>query len=686
MTWFPTFTNWPAGAIAAGIVIPALLILYFLKLRRKEVAVASTLLWRKAIRDLQVNAPFQKLRRNLLLLLQLIVLLFLILALTRPVTNYVAPPGKTTIFLIDRSASMSVKDQAGHSRLEEAKIRAMELVDAMPHDGRAMVIAFDDRPETMQSFTADPKQLKAAIDKIEQTQRRSDINSAYQLASSQHDNFNPEVNGAGKEQKPDVRVFSDGRMLNPEEANVRLNVTPHTIGSDQTANVAVVELNASRNYERPNEVQVLAQLKNFGPQPVSVPVRVSVDNEPITIQNARADEVFLLPERWDETTRRNWETANNKRHSSVIPFNLSLPRQAIVRVEQLNKTNDALPLDDFAQIIVPAPKSLKALLVTDGGNQFLPASAKAQAQYVKATDILSPAAYEDQKPSSYDVVVFDGYKPLFLPEQGNFIWFGACPDGIGTKVETDAPPGKPGGDPIMLKDLRVLDWQREHPILKDLAMRRLFVSRAIKLTAPADQQVLVEGREIGEKGARAPLMVLDHGPKRTHLIVAFDPVLTNWPFYPGFPKFLHQAYKFLSVGELAESRQAIRPGDTVRISRTLLEQAAPGLKKISLNGPDGKRDIAIPDTGDFVLPAMEKVGLYSTEPAIPGYEQIAVNILDPNESNVMPGTIPGVDPNAADEGAGGPGKRRLELWWWLAAGALGMLLVEWWVYTRRVHL
>ena len=79
MNWIPTFTNWQAGAIAAGIVVPSLLVLYFLKLRRREQSVPSTLLWRKAIQDLQVNAPFQKLRRNLLLLLQMLLLLLLTL-------------------------------------------------------------------------------------------------------------------------------------------------------------------------------------------------------------------------------------------------------------------------------------------------------------------------------------------------------------------------------------------------------------------------------------------------------------------------------------------------------------------------------------------------------------------------------------------------------------------------------
>src|SRR6516164_4963190 len=131
MPWLPTFLNPLLAAIAAAVAVPALLILYFLKLRRREMPVSSTILWRKAIQDLQVNAPFQRLRRNLLLLLQLLLLLLLCLALSRPVANYTQGAAKLSVILLDRSASMSAEeDFDGHkrTRLEEAKRQARALV------------------------------------------------------------------------------------------------------------------------------------------------------------------------------------------------------------------------------------------------------------------------------------------------------------------------------------------------------------------------------------------------------------------------------------------------------------------------------------------------------------------------------------------------------------------------------
>src|SRR5882757_1817179 len=249
MSGFPSFLNPAHAALAAAIAAPLLLLLYFLKLRRREQAVSSTLLWKKAIQDLQVNAPFQRLRRNLLLLLQMLLLLLLCLAFARPVVNYTPGAGKLTVILIDRSASMSANDgEKGKTRLEIAKDKAKEIVASMDRNSSAAVIAFDDSAETVQAFTSDGALLRRAIDGITPTDRRSRLKLAYQLAEAQS-SFNPNQNRAIS--RPDVFLFSDGRVLDASDLNINGNVTYVPIGSDTAGNIGVVALSAKRNYEQP---------------------------------------------------------------------------------------------------------------------------------------------------------------------------------------------------------------------------------------------------------------------------------------------------------------------------------------------------------------------------------------------------------------------------------------------------
>ncbi|HEY1628419.1 MAG TPA: VWA domain-containing protein, partial [Tepidisphaeraceae bacterium] len=274
MAWFPKFLNiWPA-AIAAAIAIPSLLILYFLKLRRREMAVASTLLWKKAIQDLQVNAPFQKLRRNLLLLMQLLLLFLLLLALSRPITFFTPGAGKNSVIIIDRSASMSAGDVNGKTRLDEAKREAKDLVDTLNRGGTAMVIAFDDSAETVQPWTSDAVALKTAIDNIQPTDRKSRLKQAYQLAEAQTQ-FNPNQLRSDVE-PPDVFVYSDGRVLDGSELSIKANLKYEKIGSDDAGNIAIVALSAKRNYEQPTQVQVFARLADFGPDPQTADVELWV--------------------------------------------------------------------------------------------------------------------------------------------------------------------------------------------------------------------------------------------------------------------------------------------------------------------------------------------------------------------------------------------------------------------------
>src|ERR1700758_4346470 len=69
----------PWWAALLLLLVPFLIVLlYFLKMKRKPLQVPSTYLWRKSIEDLHVNSLFQWLRDNVLLLIQLLIVLLLI--------------------------------------------------------------------------------------------------------------------------------------------------------------------------------------------------------------------------------------------------------------------------------------------------------------------------------------------------------------------------------------------------------------------------------------------------------------------------------------------------------------------------------------------------------------------------------------------------------------------------------
>ena len=676
MTWFPNFTNWQAGLVAGAIVVPSLLVLYFLKLRRREMTVPSTLLWRKAIQDLQVNAPFQKLRRNLLLLLQMLLLLLLTLALARPVANYYRGAGKTSVILIDRSASMSARDgKGGKTRLDEAKRRANDLVDSMGRDATAMVIAFDDKAETLQPFTTDTTSLRRAIDSVQPTDRRSSLKMAYQLADAQL-YFIPEANRTNVE-PPDVHVYTDGRVVDDADLTVQGKVVFEKIGTEEAGNVGIVALSAKRNYERPTEVQVFARFANFGPEPVETFVHLSVDGERVeTGIQGKSAQLFLLPERWSEDKRSTWERDNARTASTSIDFPMELTTSAVIKVEHTNKDKDALAADDVATVVVPPPKTLSVLLVSDG-NPFIQRAV--QALHLKNTAEMTPEQYDQKLPTDYDVIVFDRHTPAKLPPAGSFIYFGAVPRGVaGLKPDVDAE-----GRYKLVDDVDVLDWNREHPVLRNVALRKVFVAHAIKLLNAA------ENSEVLLDGTKCPLIVLHREGKSVHLVCAFDSLDSNWPTLPSWQVFFYFAMQYMAVGANMDVPQSVEPGATPRIPRASLLRGGQELKQVALKGPPafGSRTLKVPDAGDFTLPALNYVGVYTVDPPIPQHEQVAVNLLDANESNVLPVADKNKLGVVAEVREGGGGKSRLELWWWIVAcAALPLLLIEWWVYTRRVHL
>jgi Ca-activated chloride channel homolog len=187
-------------AFALAALIPVIIALYLLKLRREERTVSSTFLWQRMVRDVEANAPWQKLRRNLLLLLQLLLLIALIFALARPYVLATGIAGRNLILIVDRSASMAATDANG-TRLNAAKAEALRLIDQLPDGGRATIIAIGGQMEVPASASTDRRELRRAIEGL--TIRNgggSDLTQALDLAGAL----------AAREFDSEVAIISDG--------------------------------------------------------------------------------------------------------------------------------------------------------------------------------------------------------------------------------------------------------------------------------------------------------------------------------------------------------------------------------------------------------------------------------------------------------------------------------------------
>ncbi len=529
------------GLYAAAATVPLLLLLYFLKLRRQEMLVSSTLLWKRAVQDLQVNAPFQKLRRNLLLLLQLLTLAAILLALTGPVLALRRGPGQRFVLLIDRSASMNATD-VEPTRLDAAKKQAKVFIESMrggsalswrDQSDHAMVIAFDQRASVVCSFTADKRQLMTRIDAIEPSDGVSRLGEAVTVARAFAQSSGAEAAGGSAVKSAQLVLFSDGRIADLDGIVVGADeLVFHRIGESRD-NVGVTAMNARRSYERPEEVEVFASIENFGTEPVTRDVQLSIGG------NVQAVRSVTVPPCEMESGDKPFSPGQ-----TTLNFSLTHGEAGVLEVCQLGA--DSLSCDDAAWSVLDPPKRLAVLLVTQG-NPVLESALKACP--IARFDPCTPAGFDAMDPvaftagQQYDVVVLDNHVPAHLPPC-RYLVFGPPPGGI------DA------NSPRELENQLIIDWRSQHPVLQYVNMTNLFAARSHCLELPRDAEVLAEFNE-------SPAVAVLHRRGGTFLLVNFDILQSNWPFEPSFVLFCYNALSYLGAQDrrAAPARKGRRGAD-----------------------------------------------------------------------------------------------------------------------------
>ena len=644
-----TFANpWPA-LIAACIAIPLLLLLYILKLRRQPMRIASTLLWTRSFEDLQVNVPFQRLRASLLFVLQLLMVLLLVLALSEPRIEVGSRPAPRMILLVDRSASMNAAAGPQRTRLDEAKQAARDIVQRMGRSrevSQMMIITFGRTAAVATGFEANRHILLEAIDGIEPTDEAADLDASLQLAGA--------FAARGEESSdlpPDVVLISDGGVSRvADEQTFRLRAGTFRFvrvgpgAADETHNVGIAAFSARRDYEDPARVLVFSRLVNAGSSPLSAVATLTIDGE------SPAAKLVELPAAGPEGPGE-----------TTLTFTIDLQERALLALA--HNVRDDLAADDVARLVMPPPARPRIALVHDvaGLDPFLADLLSAmQPQVIETMPREDFEAIGDERLESealYDLIVFDRVSGHRLPAIAS-LTVGGVPAGLAT---TDADDDASS---------RILSWDRQHPLMR-------FVSLDTVVYRGFGGYVLPAGATALAYGERGPVIGLLRTRGARHVLVGFALPASNWPVHVSITVFMQNVLDYLTLAGSVQGGLAFAPGEPVSV------RAEPGRASLAVSGPL-ETSVNAARAEATTLPPLRRAGLYRVDGAAPPYDEVAVSVLSEQESDVRPRTS--VTVNAAEAAAASATQTvPLELWPWLVGVGFALLVAEWLLYCQRLR-
>ena len=699
----------PTSLFLFGLAIP-IIALYILRLRRRREPVSTLMFWEELFRERQTTSLFQRLKHLLSLLLQLLFLALLVLAIARPQFAFITKSARQLVLIIDQSASMNaVEDEIeGLTRLASAKESALRTVDGLRFMDEMTVISCHTRPVIHIPFTNHQKSLREAINAIQPTDISTNLEPAYDLAYAI----------AQTKPNPEIIIFSDFQSIS-EELLAKLNSK-----TEQDANTEKSDPEIKRRLIRMGEANDNVGITQFR-------VRKS-------LVNAFDYQTLLRVVNASETEKQfNVELYFNENLFDVRPYTLA-PGESKSEIfsnfafeggklKAVLDVQDALPTDNTAYATLPKRDLIPVLLVT-AENPFLQ-KALAVDEQIKLT-VLTPTEYEtDVLPESrgwvtqplrqgnrfpYQVVIFDRYSPPTLGD-GNYMFIyppAASPETANPELKFHI-----GG---ALETPIITDWERTHPILQHVHLENVQIGAAYQVTPPSTAQVLARSFE-------SPVLFIDVTPNRKIVFAAINILESDLPLRIAFPVIIANTIQwFQQRSEIQEYH--LRTGEVLKqrigsvvgvglpeetpyqkhphippVLKTETDSSSDTPKLAKITGPGDKtweipieRDELLFDqtqrAGFYELKISEAVDATAAEDASPTASDPteensgtvwSVNLADETESHI--GTDPAVEDllEASVTSGGTAALLRYPPWVYLVFLAVGLSVVEWFLYQRR---
>ena len=714
------------AAIVAAAAIPSLLILYFLRLRRSTVEVSSTLLWKKAIEDLQANAPFQRLRNNILLILQMLALLAILFAVAQPQISANIAKGNRHIIMIDRSASMQAVDGdpddfGKTTRVAAAKTAALELVDSLREPGplggkadEAMVITFDIAGERLVNFTSNKAELRSAINSIEAVDTPSKLADAFVLAKAYSKPTVLENVGIVTGPPAVIHIYSDGRLPDAISAQPDPDdrVIYNAMGSKTAWNIGITALRAERSFEDPTRLSIFVGIQSTCPEAKTVDVELQLDGKTVRIEPLKLPAATADDSPANATAKGGGATGAAGPGGAPAPdidivpqmggvvFPIERPDGAVATVRlripapMLGKPGDALAMDNNGYLVLPPARRLALAMISDGNYILQKALTDEPAETMAAFNLAKPvklvrtsdaqAFLNSKEASEYDLIILDRW----LPEvEINGKKGKGLP--VGRTLALGVTPPLPLGVEVLgeEKNLAIFTtWKRDHPTLRGVNLENVKMLGIPKTSVPRDVPMVV----LAETTA-GPAILEATDIDRKAIIVTFDFLKSDWVF-DSFAYFFARTLDYFARGATADKANPLQPGET------LSERLPRGANAITVTAPD-KRVVELVQTnsGDVNFAPVHNVGFYTLAWSGPlgpsdlevggkARRALSANLLDQSESQVATRQSLSLASTLVVAAKAGEGPGTLNLWPWLLVLCCMVLLLEWWIYNRKVSL
>lgn len=599
--------------------IPILILIHILRPKPRPVEVTTLLFWQEALRERNSRMTFERLIKNLPLLLQILIVLLAALALAKPNWTHLSAQKGNLILVMDTSASMQTRSGAG-TRFDLAKEKALELIEQREPNQKIMIVEAGRQAVLKTGFTDSSSRAANLVRSLAPSDAAAGLEPAVYLALSFVDPAAEDL----------VYLVTDGAA--PDIAGLVKNhpkIRPIIVG-EGGRNVGITKFEFRQQIDRSDQYEFMLEAKNFDRSPQACSIRLSLDN------------VILF----DEPTR--FEAREKKL--------LILPYAGVIGgiAKAMLDIDDDFAVDNQAYLSLNTAKDIWVLLVSPG-NPFLEKLLAAYPNFhVNSVKEIMPSSWQEQT-ARHDIVIVDRLD--FPPTQrGNFLLIDSYSPSI--------PVLKTGAVRLPRNPV----WDRANPLMADVDLSGLIVEQSSRLEAGKRVTPVVTSDHTG-------LMYKFEAGGLRAVLLSFDITRSDLPFKVAFPVMMSNIFNWLNPHKLEFSILQTRAGEPFDI------YLSPQTDIFYTRAPYEKWQKQQAAASPFRYTGTRRVGIYTVSEN-DRQRYFTVNLADESESDIAPQSSPLVSDRPALEPFSKEIDVQQPLWtaFIIAVGAL--LMVEWYFWLR----